>query len=125
MLEPGLTAPASLVVGEADLAPAHRSGDVPVLATPRLVALCEEATVAALDGRPGGGRTTVGTRVEIDHFSPSPAGTRVEAVATLESVDGQLLRFRVTVSGGGEEIASGVIHRAIVDREPFLQRAGL
>jgi len=41
---------ASLTVTEADTAVAQGSGDVPVLATARLIALFEAAAVAALEG---------------------------------------------------------------------------
>ncbi len=46
---PGLRGLAALTVTDADTAVALRSGEVPTLATPRLVALLEEATVSALD----------------------------------------------------------------------------
>ena len=39
---------ATLVVDHGDTATALKSGDVEVLGTPRLIALCEEATMAAL-----------------------------------------------------------------------------
>ena len=38
-----------MTVTAADLSIAFRSGEVPALATPRIVALLEEATLAALD----------------------------------------------------------------------------
>ena len=62
-LEPGLTATVTLVVAEADTALALRSGDVPVLGTPRVISLAEEATVQALAGVLPEGRTTVGYQV--------------------------------------------------------------
>ena len=49
-IETGLWGEADLLVGEADTALAMASGDVPVLATPRVVALCEQAACAALEG---------------------------------------------------------------------------
>ena len=45
-LQAGMFGVAELVVGENDTAIALGSGDVPVLATPRLIALCEQASVA-------------------------------------------------------------------------------
>ena len=45
LLAPGLTASVTLVVDDADTALALGSGDVPVLGTPRVIALAEEATV--------------------------------------------------------------------------------
>ncbi len=55
---------ATMVVGDADTSIAMGSGEVAVLATPRIVALCEEATCAALVGRLGPGMTSVGMRVQ-------------------------------------------------------------
>ena len=79
---------AASTVGAADLAPAHRSGDVEALATPRLVALSEEATVAAVALHLPLGETTVGARVEFDHLAASRPGARVAATAVLEEVAG-------------------------------------
>ncbi len=123
-LVPGLTATVALTVGPADLAPAQRSGDVPVLATPRLVALCEEATVAAVAPALAPGETTVGTRVEFDHLAPSPPGSRVAATAVLEEATGRHLVFAVTVRDGERLAGRGRMVRAVVDRAKFLERAG-
>jgi predicted thioesterase len=49
-LTAGRRAEITVVVGEQDTAAALGSGDVPVLGTPRLLALAEAATVRALDG---------------------------------------------------------------------------
>ena len=124
MLPTDLRGTASLTVADADTAVALGSGDVPVLGTPRLVALCEEATVAATSGRLADGQTTVGTRVEIDHLAASPVGTVVEAAAVLEAADGHVLHFTVTASDGDRTVARGAVHRAVVDRASFLSRVG-
>lgn len=121
---PGLTATVTLTIGTADLAPAHRSGDVPVLATPRLVALCEEATVAAVAAALAPGETTVGTRVELDHLAPSRAGACVAATAVLEEISGRRLTFAVTVRDGDRLVGRGRVVRAVVARSGFLERAG-
>jgi len=123
-LIPGLEATVVLTVAAADLAPAFRSGDVPVLATPRLLALCEEATVAAVAGRLAPGETTVGARMELDHLAASPLGARVEATAVLEKAEGRFLIFAVTARAGERLLARGRVHRAVVGREAFLERAG-
>ncbi|MCJ7726203.1 MAG: thioesterase [Acidimicrobiia bacterium] len=122
MLEAGLSASIRLSVGDADTAPALGSGDVPVLGTPRLIALCEAATLAAVTGGLADGETSVGTRVEIDHLAPSPIGTEVTATATLDEADGDRLRFSVIVRDGDHTVAVGSIHRVIVDRQRFLRR---
>ena len=119
----GATAAVSLVVSEPDLATALGSGDVPVLGTPRVVALCEAATVAALDGALEPGATSVGTRVECDHLAPSRLGDEVRASATLVAVEGRRLEFSVTVTDlAGSTLARSRIERVIVDRARFLDR---
>lgn len=125
-LAPGLSAEVVHLVGNADTAEAVGSGDVPVLATPRLLALAEAATVAAVAGEVGPGRSTVGTRVELDHLVPSPVGRRVVVRATVEHVDGRLLRFEVVAHdpGDGRLVGHGRVTRVVVERERFLSRAG-
>ena len=113
----------SLAVTDADTAVAARSGDVPVLGTPRVVALAEEAAVAALVGALDPGTTTVGYEVQLTHIAPTPVGGRVTADAVLESVDGRRLGFRVSVSDARGLVAAGRITRVVVVRERFVERA--
>ena len=115
----GLTASVELTVTAADTAQALGSGDVPVLATPRVVALVEAATVAAVAAHLGEGQTTVGTRVELDHLRPSAVGALVQAEAELVAVDGRRLTFAVRVLEGDREVARGTVHRTLVDRARF------
>jgi predicted thioesterase len=122
-LEPGQSGTAHLVVSEADTAAAVGSGDVPVLATPRVVALAEQATVAALVDALPPGQTTVGYRVQIDHLAPTAVGEKVTADAMLEAVDGRRLVFRVAVNDEHGLVAAGRITRVLVDRERFLEKA--
>ena len=96
LLAPGLTASVTLVVDDADTALALRSGDVPVLGTPRVIALAEEATIEAIGDALPEGRTTVGYQVQLAHLTPTPVGGTVVAEATLEQVEGRRLTFRVS-----------------------------
>ncbi|WP_320065373.1 thioesterase family protein [Micromonospora sp. RTGN7] len=121
---PGLAARVELTVTDADTAQAVGSGDVPVLGTPRVLALVEAATVAATAGDMPPGRTTVGLRVELDHLAPTPVGRTVVAHARLTDVDGRRLRFEVSVTDGGEAVARGRVDRVLVDRQRFVERAG-
>ncbi|HET7310432.1 MAG TPA: hotdog domain-containing protein [Mycobacteriales bacterium] len=118
----GLTASVALVVGDADTAVALGSGDVPVLGTPRVVALVEQATVAAVRDALDAGQTTVGTHIDLEHLRPSAVGATVEARATLVTLDGRRLEFAVAVTQDGEEVARGRVVRQVVDRERFLSR---
>lgn len=122
-LRPGLAARESHTVTEVDTALAVGSGDVPVLATPRLVAWMESATVAAVDAELADGDTTVGTRIEVDHVAASPLGALVEVRCELAAVDGRTLRFSVVaLDGDGETVGRGTVTRAVVGRERFLAR---
>jgi fluoroacetyl-CoA thioesterase len=118
----GLRAEATLLVTEADTARAMGSGDVDVLATPRLVALCEQASCEALGGRLTDTTTTVGMRVQIDHLQPTPVGAVVTAEAVLERIEGRRLSFTVSVSDAGGLVAAGRLTRVVVDRERFLAK---
>ncbi|HWS47599.1 MAG TPA: hotdog domain-containing protein [Acidimicrobiia bacterium] len=120
---PGLTASVTLLVTDADTAVSLGSGDVPLLATPRVIALAEEATVAALVGALPDGATTVGYEVQLAHVLPTPVGDTVTAEATLESVEGRRLSFRVAVKHARGLVAAGRVTRVIVSRDRFLERA--
>ena len=122
-LEPGLEATFRHSVTEADTAAALGSGEVPVLATPRVLALAERATVAAGAGALEPGTTTVGVRVELEHLAPSPVGAGLEVEAVLEWVDGRRLQFAVRVGDGDRLVASGRVTRVVVDTAAFLRQA--
>lgn len=122
-LTPGLTARVELTVTDSDTAQAVGSGDVPVLGTPRVLALAEAATVAATAREMPSGMTTVGLRVELDHRAPTPIGRTVVAQARLAQVDDRRLRFEVLVTDGATTVAEGRIERVLVDRHRFVERA--
>jgi fluoroacetyl-CoA thioesterase len=122
-IEVGLRGEATLVVTDGDTARAMRSGTVDVLATPRLIALCEEATCAAVEGRLPAGHTTVGMRVQIDHLQPTAIGCRVDAEATLERIEGRRLMFTVSASDTRGLVAAGKVTRVLVEVEKFHSKA--
>jgi fluoroacetyl-CoA thioesterase len=109
-------------VTDADTAVALGSGDVPVLATPRLIAWMEAAAVRAVANLIGTGQTTVGTAIRVEHRRATRVGSSVEVTARqLRDVTGSRLTFQVlAVDDSGEVVAAGEIDRAIVDRERFL-----
>ena len=122
-LHPGLSARVELTVTDADTAQAVGSGDVPVLGTPRLIALAEAATVAATAARLDPGSTTVGTRIEFEHQAATAVGRRVTVLATLAKIDGRRLVFDIVVREGEEQVAEGRVERVIVDRQRFVTKA--
>ena len=119
----GLSSSVSLKVTDADTAIAERSGDVPVLSSPRIIALMEQAAVAALDGELPEGQTSVGVQVQVEHISPTAVGCDVTAEASLERVVGHRLQFTVSARDERGLVAAGKVTRVAVDRERFLDKA--
>ncbi len=121
-LQPGLAAKVVIDVCDDDTAVALHTGEVPVLGTPRLVALCEEATLAAVAGQVPEGHTTVGMRVQLDHLAPTAVGCQVSAEARLEKIEGRRLTFSVSASDDRGLIAAGKVTRVVVDVEKFMDK---
>lgn len=112
-------------VTDADTAEALGSGSMPVLGTPRLLAWCEAATCEVVDRSAEAGRTSVGTRVQLEHVGASPVGARVDVTATVTYVDGRLVRFEVVAAhtdGDQQVVGHGEVTRVVVDRDRFLSR---
>ena len=121
-LRAGLSGEAAGFVSESNTALAMRSGDVPVFATPAMVALMEEAAVALLAPYLDERQTTVGVRVDVRHLAATPVCGQVRAVARLMLVEGRRLTFRVLAYDDQHTIGEGQHERMIVDRERFIQR---
>jgi len=119
----GDTGTSMAVVAKADTAVEMGSGDVPVLATPRVIAWMEAAAVAALRELPNH-LTSVGIHISVDHSAPTLEGARVRAQAEVKALDGQRIDFDVRAFAGERVIAGGTHTRVILDRERFLARAG-
>ncbi|WP_246609035.1 thioesterase family protein [Nonomuraea rhizosphaerae] len=122
-LAPGLRSQLLIMVERSDTAEKIGSGDVPVLATPRLLALAEMTTVAAVRPHLAPGETSVGTKVELAHLAASPLGTHVEISAELTEVDGRRLVFAFEARDKHAVVGRGTIERVVVDRAKFLDRA--
>jgi len=122
-LQAGLVGKAEMTVTDADTALALRSGEVPVLGSPRLVALCEEAACAAVGGRLDEGHTTVGSGIQFHHLAPTPVGEVVTAEATLEKIEGRRLSFTVSANDGAGLVGAGRMTRVVVETDAFLAKA--
>lgn len=122
-IEMGTQAENTHTVSELDTAAALGSGDVPVLATPRLIAWLEAAAVTATTPHLSPGSTTVGTHVAVDHLAATPVGGVVLAAARVTGVEGSRLTFDVEATETGAVVARGTHTRVIVDRDRFVSRA--
>lgn len=122
-LRPGLGGEARLRVTEANTAAHLGSGNVPVLATPEMVRLMEQAAVNAVDARLPEEYRTVGTHLDVKHLAPTPVGLEVTARAELIAVEGRHLTFRVEAFDPVERIGEGTHRRVIVKLDDFEARA--
>lgn len=122
-IQPGLKGEIGLVVAEEHTARHLGSGAVRVLATPQMVLLMEQASVAAVDPLLPDGSSTVGAHLEIRHLAPTPVGFEVRATAELVEVDGRRLTFRVQVFeeplGEAQLVGEGSHQRVIVNVRRF------
>ena len=119
----GAQASVSLLVTTADTAPAMHSGGLPVLASPRMVALMEEAAVAALAPYLPNGWQTVGARFDVRHTAATPVGSRVTATARLIERDRRRVVLAVAAQDEAGPIGEGVHERFLVESAPFMLRA--
>lgn len=113
-------------VSDDDTAATLGSGDLPVLGTPRLLAWAEAATCAAIAPSLAEGRTSVGSRIQLEHVGASPVGATLRVTATVIHTDGRLHRFEVVAAHAADEkvVGHGEITRVVVDRGRFLDRLG-
>lgn len=110
------------VVTEADTAAAQGSGDLAVLATPRLVAGMEQAALLAVAEQLPEGATTVGTAISIEHLRATPLAATWTATATLTKADGRALHFALEATDAQGLIGRGTHTRFVVDRQRFMSK---
>lgn len=98
------------------------SGDMPVLATPALVALMENAAMMACRPLCQEGETTVGSSIHVEHLKPSPLGAEIKAIATIVKHEGRCIDFTVEAHQGDVLVGTATHTRFIVSRERFLSK---
>ena len=124
MIETGLKHTSELTVTEDVTAMVIGSGDMPVLATPMMTALMENAAMLAVKDKLPEGCTTVGGHIESSHLKPSKIGDVVRAEAEVTKVDGKKIEFRVSAYSDKTLLGEGTHLRFVVNRERFMSRLG-
>ena len=111
-----------LVVAQEHLANRFKDSDLPpVLATPVLIMVMENAALAAIKPYLEPGETAVGTRVDVLHLAATPVGRRVKGKAEVIRVDGRRVEFKVRATDAGEEIGIGTHERMVIKLDKFNQ----
>lgn len=98
------------------------SGDMPVLATPAMLALMENAAMLAVADSLADGETTVGGHIESSHLKPSKIGDKITATAEVIKVDGKKIEFKVSAHCNDVLLGEGTHLRFIVDRNRFIEK---
>ena len=121
-IKPGLAGEADETVTAARTASYWGSGLVDAYGTPAMIALMENAAVAALQKWLPPGQSSVGTEVCVKHMAATPVGMRVRARATVAAVDGRKISFQVEAYDERERIGEGTHTRFIIDQPRFNER---
>ena len=94
----------------------------PVLATPVMIMVMENAALNALKPYLPPGKSALGTVVDVRHLAATPVGQHVTAEAEVTKVDGRRIVFAVTARDEIEEIGKGIHERMVVDLRRLTQR---
>ena len=122
MIETGQKHTSELTVTEEVTAVKIGSGDMPVLATPAMLALMENAAMLAVADSLADGETTVGGHIESSHLKPSKIGDKITATAEVIKVDGKKIEFKVSAHCNDVLLGEGTHLRFIVDRKRFIEK---
>ena len=119
----GTTGEFALVVGPDHLADRFKDSTLPpVLATPVMIMIMENAALNALKPYLDPGETAVGSRVDVLHLAATPVGRKVKGKAEVIRVDGRRIEFKVRATDHGEEIGVGTHERMVIDLAKFSER---
>lgn len=94
----------------------------PILATPVMIMVMENAALNAIKPYLNAGESALGTRVDVQHLAATPAGRRVTGEAEVTKIDGRRIEFRIRARDGAEEIGIGTHDRMIIDLAKFMER---
>ena len=111
-------------VTEKNTAASLGSGALPVFGTPYLAAMMENAAFTLMQRDLPEGKSSVGTKLDISHVSPSPIGMAVRAVAEVTHIseNGKMVDFKVTAYDEAGLIGEGTHQRAVITVERFMDK---
>ena len=122
MIEIGKKFEIKILVSENDTAKAVGSGTLEVFATPRMIALMEEAAYKCIADELEEGASSVGTLMNVEHLSATPVGMDVYATAEVSAVEGRKISFIVEAYDEKGIIGKGTHDRFVVFSEKFVAK---
>jgi fluoroacetyl-CoA thioesterase len=119
----GTMGQASLTVRHEHLASQLKSSLLPpVLATPIMILVMENAALNAIRSFLDEGESAVGTVVDVRHIAATPIGQLVTAEARVTEVSDRRIVFAVVARDEVEEIGRGMHERTVIDLQRILRR---
>ena len=113
----------SLVVTPDHLANRFKDATLPpILATPVMIMIMENAALNAIKPYLDAGQSALGTRVDVRHLAATPTGRRVTGEAEVTKVEGRRIELRIRATDGAEEIGVGTHERMVIDLAKFSER---
>jgi fluoroacetyl-CoA thioesterase len=123
VIRPGTKGSFSIVVAPEHLANRFKDAMLPpVLSTPVMIMIMENAALNAMKPYFEGSETAVGTRVDVRHLAATPVGRLVTGEAEVIRVDGRRVEFAIRARDGEEEIGVGTHERVVIDLAKFNER---
>ena len=121
-MNPGIEKEIKITVTEDLTALKMGSGSLEVYATPAMVALMEQAAAESVEELLGEGKTSVGTKMEVEHLAATPLGMKVTCRSTLTAVDNRKLTFAVEAYDEAGLIGKAHHERFVIDTQRFLEK---
>jgi fluoroacetyl-CoA thioesterase len=119
----GATGSFSLLVLPEHLASRFKDATLPpVLATPVMIMIMENAALNAIKPYLDAGESALGTRVDVRHLAATPVGRRVTGDAIVTHSDGRRIEFTIRAADGNEEIGVGTHERMVIHLAKFSER---
>lgn len=122
MIEKGIKNSVKIKVTESDTAKQAGSGDLEVFATPKMVALMEEASYKCIAPYLEEGSSSVGTLMNVKHLCATPVGMEVTAECEVVEIDGRRVVFSVRAYDEKGLIGEGTHERFIVYKDKFVAK---
>ena len=94
----------------------------PVLATPVMIMVMENAALNAIKPYLDAGESALGTHVDVRHLAATPVGRHVTGEAQVTKVDGRRIEFSIRAADGNEEIGVGTHERVVLQLSKLSER---
>lgn len=112
------------IVTEEMTAERFGSGGLPVLATPYLITMVENAAYTLIQRALPAEKGSVGTMVQLTHTAPSPVGMEVTVTVEVTAIspNGKMIDFKASACDHSGPIGEGTHQRAVIDCERFMAK---